>query len=54
MGTDLFAVKTIFNLPTSQIIRGVLPFLGCLLLHLALLVIFPEITLWLPNAMIGS
>jgi tripartite ATP-independent transporter DctM subunit len=54
MGTDLFAVKTIFNIPTGQIIKGVAPFLGCLLVHLAILVIFPEITLWLPNAMVGS
>jgi C4-dicarboxylate transporter, DctM subunit len=54
MGTDLFAVKTIFNIPTGQIIRGVLPFLGFLLLHLVLLVVFPEITLWLPNAMISK
>lgn len=54
MGTDLFAVKTIFNLPTSQIIRGVAPFLVCLLAHLAIITIIPEIVLWLPNAMIGN
>ncbi len=54
MGTDLFAVKTIFNIPTKEIIKGVLPFMLVLLVHLALLVIFPEITLWLPNAMVGT
>jgi len=26
MGTDLFAVKTIFNIPTTEIIKGVFPF----------------------------
>jgi C4-dicarboxylate transporter, DctM subunit len=54
MGTDLFAVKTIFNIPTGQIIKGVAPFLGVLILHLAVITIFPEIVLYLPNAMIGK
>jgi C4-dicarboxylate transporter, DctM subunit len=54
MGTDLFAVKTIFNIPTGQIIKGVAPFLVCLILHLAIITLFPEIVLYLPNAMIGK
>ncbi len=54
MGTDLFAVKTIFNIPTREILRGVAPFLVCLVLFLAVIVAFPEISLWLPNAMIGK
>jgi C4-dicarboxylate transporter DctM subunit len=54
MGTDLFAVRTIFNIPTGQILRGVTPFLVCELAFLALLVAFPELSLWLPNLMAGK
>jgi tripartite ATP-independent transporter DctM subunit len=54
MGTDLFAVKTIFNIPTNQILKGVAPFMACLLVFLALIVAFPELALWLPNAMVGK
>jgi len=52
MGTDLFAVKTIFNIPTGQILRGVAPFLIFELLFLAVIVAFPQLSLWLPNMMI--
>lgn len=54
MGTDLFAVKTIFKIPTGQIIKGVLPFLVCLLIHLALIALIPELSLWLPSQMIAQ
>jgi C4-dicarboxylate transporter DctM subunit len=54
MGTDLFAVKTIFKIPTNEILRGVAPFLVCLVVFLAVIVAFPQISLWLPNAMIGK
>jgi C4-dicarboxylate transporter DctM subunit len=54
MGTDLFAVRTIFNIPTMHIIRGVAPFLVCELAFLALLVAVPQLSLWLPNAMVGN
>jgi len=36
----------------GDIIRGVLPFVGLILIGLALLVIFPEIITWLPAQMI--
>ena len=51
MGTDLFAVKTIFNIPTGVIIRGVVPFLVFELCFLALISAFPQISLWLPDMM---
>ncbi len=52
MGTDLFAVKTIFNIPSMDIIRGVIPFLLSEILFLAVIVAFPQISLWLPSMMI--
>ena len=52
MGVDLFAVKTIFNIPTMDILRGVTPFLLVEIVFLAVLVAFPQISLWLPNLMV--
>lgn len=54
MGTDLFAVRTIFNIPTGQILKGVAPFLAFELVFLAVIVAFPQLTLWLPSLMLGS
>jgi C4-dicarboxylate transporter DctM subunit len=54
MGVDLFAVKTIFNIPTGEIIRGVFPFLISEIIFLALISAFPPISLWLPNMMVGG
>ena len=54
MGVDLFAVKTIFNVPTGDIIRGVTPFLFVELIFLAMISAFPQISLWLPNLMVGG
>ncbi len=54
MGTDLFAVKTIFNIPTNEILKGVAPFLVSEILFLAVISAFPAISLWLPGLMIGK
>ena len=54
MGTDLFAVKTIFNIPTGEILRGVIPFLFFELLFLVLIVAFPQLSLWLPGLMVAK
>ncbi|WP_078430270.1 TRAP transporter large permease [Alkalihalobacterium alkalinitrilicum] len=39
---------------TSDIMRGVWPFVGIQVLTLILCALFPEIVLWLPNKMIGN
>jgi tripartite ATP-independent transporter DctM subunit len=54
MGIDLFAIKTIFNVPTGELLRGVTPFLIVEIVFLAILIIFPEISLWLPSTMLGG
>lgn len=54
MGTDLFAVKTIFNIPTGVILRGVAPFLVFELFFLVLIIAFPQLSLWLPSMMVGK
>jgi tripartite ATP-independent transporter DctM subunit len=52
MGIDLFAVRTVFNVPTGDLLRGVMPFLLSEIIFLALISAFPQISLWLPNMMI--
>jgi C4-dicarboxylate transporter DctM subunit len=39
------------GIDTNTIIRGVLPFIVLIVLGLTLMVIFPDIILWLPNTM---
>ncbi|MBN1857460.1 MAG: TRAP transporter large permease subunit, partial [Dehalococcoidia bacterium] len=41
------------NVTTSDVIRGVLPFVGLILIGLALCIAFPQIITWLPSKMIA-
>jgi C4-dicarboxylate transporter DctM subunit len=54
MGIDLFAIKTIFDIPTGEILRGVTPFLLVELIFLGIIIAFPDISLWLPSTMMGK
>jgi C4-dicarboxylate transporter DctM subunit len=54
MGIDLFAIKTVFDIPTGDILRGVAPFLFFLIIFLAIITAFPTLSLWLPGMMIGG
>jgi C4-dicarboxylate transporter DctM subunit len=53
LGLDLYIMRNTFGIGTDELLHGVLPFLGTLLVFLALLVAFPQMTLWLPNLMKG-
>jgi C4-dicarboxylate transporter, DctM subunit len=53
LGLDLYIVRNTFGIPTSELLRGVVPFLIVLIVFLGLLVAFPQLTLWLPNMMKG-
>lgn len=53
MGINLFLVRNTFNIQTGELLRGILPFMGVLLLFLAVMVAFPRLSLWLPGMMIG-
>ena len=39
---------------TTDIIRGVFPFVGIIILGLLLCIIFPQIILWLPNTLVRT
>jgi len=53
MGINLFMVRNTFNIETGELLRGILPFLVVLIIFLAVMVAFPQLSLWLPNMMIG-
>ncbi|MDP4595085.1 MAG: TRAP transporter large permease [Beijerinckiaceae bacterium] len=55
VGLNLFVINGItpdVRLPT--ILKGALPFMGCMVLAIVLLCIFPEIATWLPNTLMGT
>jgi tripartite ATP-independent transporter DctM subunit len=52
VGINVFIVKSVApNVPLGQIFRGVLPFWLAMLAALAVLIAFPQISLFLPNTM---
>jgi C4-dicarboxylate transporter DctM subunit len=52
IGLNLFITKSLFkDVTMGDCIKGVMPFLAVDMLRLALLVIFPQIALWLPSTM---
>ncbi len=52
VGMNLFTIKAITRAPMGEIILGALPYVLLMILALALVMIFPDIALWLPGTMI--
>lgn len=53
MGMALFVVSRVGNIPFHVLTRGVVPFLIPLFIVLVLVTIFPQISLFLPNLLMG-
>ncbi len=51
VGMNLFVVKGITDIPYGEVVRGSLPFVGVLLIGLAIITLFPQIILFVPNLM---
>lgn len=51
MGINLFFVRTVFNINTPDLLKGATPFLITLGIFLIILLVFPQLSLWLPNLM---
>ncbi len=51
VGLNLFVIKGVANVPMSAVFRGVLPFLFADFIHVAILMAFPILSLWLPGMM---
>jgi C4-dicarboxylate transporter DctM subunit len=52
VGMNLFTIKAISDAPMGEIIRGSLPYVLLLIIGLALVMIWPQIALWLPSTML--
>jgi TRAP-type mannitol/chloroaromatic compound transport system permease large subunit len=52
-GYQLFYLKSVApeGITTGDIYRSIFPFLGVFIVAMALIMIFPQIALWLPNLM---
>jgi len=53
VGLNLFVLSSVAVAPIGTVIRGILPFLGLLLIVLAIITWLPTLTLWLPGAALG-
>jgi C4-dicarboxylate transporter DctM subunit len=54
VGLNLYVINGIVpEVPLKTILWGALPFMFCLVLGIVLLVLFPEIALWLPDYVMG-
>jgi len=52
VGMNVFVIKSMVkDVDFTTIFRGVLPFVGALILVLALMVAFPQMATWLPSRM---
>jgi len=51
VGMNLFVIKGITQAPLWEIVAGVLPYVGLLILGLLIVLAFPELALWLPHTM---
>lgn len=54
VGLNLFVLKSISppDVTLGDVVRGALPFVALQALGMALLIIFPQIALWLPSMML--
>ncbi|WGF87987.1 TRAP transporter large permease [Marinivivus vitaminiproducens] len=53
VGMNLFVLSSITRAPLSEVIRGITPFAILLGLLLVAIMVFPELSLWLPRQVLG-
>jgi len=53
VGMNLFTIKAITRAPMGQIVQGSMPYVMLMILALALVMIWPQIALWLPDTMLN-
>jgi tripartite ATP-independent transporter DctM subunit len=55
VGLNLYVLKGVApDLSLATILRGSMPFVALMLLSMVMMSVFPQIALWLPNAMMGA
>lgn len=53
VGMNLFTIKAITKAPMGQIVRGSAPYVVLMIVVMALVMIWPQIALWLPSTMMN-
>jgi C4-dicarboxylate transporter DctM subunit len=53
VGMNLFTIKAITRAPMAQIVRGSVPYVLLLILGMAIVMVFPQVALWLPGTMLN-
>jgi len=53
VGTCLYAVSSVSDLPIDRLARSVIPFLFMLIIALLIITFIPQISLWFPNLILG-
>jgi C4-dicarboxylate transporter DctM subunit len=53
VGMNLFTIKAITRAPMGHIIRGSMPYVMLLILGMVLVMVWPQIALWLPGTMLN-
>ncbi|MCF8209377.1 MAG: TRAP transporter large permease subunit, partial [Rhodoferax sp.] len=51
VGMNLFTIKAITRAPMGLIVRGTAPYVILMILVMAMVMIWPQIALWLPGTM---
>jgi C4-dicarboxylate transporter, DctM subunit len=55
VGLNLYVINGIVpDVDLKTVLLGALPFMLCILLGIALLMLFPQIALWLPSVLMGA
>ena len=54
VGLNLYVINGIApDIPLKTVLMGSLPYVGCMVLGIVILAVFPEIATWLPNTVMG-
>jgi len=53
IGLNLFVLSNIAKAPLTEAIRGIAPFVGLMFALLLIIMLVPQLSLWLPNAVFG-
>ena len=54
VGMSLYMVSKVAGMPVERVISSAIPWIGCLLLSLAMVTFFPAASTWLPNLMLSK
>jgi len=51
VGMNLFVIKGIAKAPMAEVVRGIVPYVGLMLLGLLIMLLFPPLSTWVPATM---